>query len=104
MPEQLLIDLALEAVELDDADVIVLAGAPLSGLATKVRDRLPVPLVDCAAAAVKMAEGLVGLRLRKATAGGFRHPGPRDSRGLDEHLARRLAFDPTGPMPGGSTP
>ena len=82
--------------------MIVLAGAPLSGLAAKVRHRLPVPLVDCAAAAVKMAEGLVGLRLKKATAGGFRHPGPRDSIGLDEHLARRFAFDPAVETPGGS--
>ncbi|WP_372836700.1 aspartate/glutamate racemase family protein, partial [Puniceibacterium confluentis] len=51
----LLVGLAMRAVEEDAADVIVLAGAPLSGLAEQVRDRIPVPVIDCAAAALLQA-------------------------------------------------
>lgn len=85
--EPLLIALAHRAVEEDGADVIVLAGAPLAGLAARVRDRLPVPVVDCAAAAVKQAEALVTLNPRKATAGSFRRPDPKPATGLAPKLA-----------------
>jgi Asp/Glu/hydantoin racemase len=89
--EAALIDLANKSVELDGAEVIILAGAPLAGLAAKVADRIPVPLVDQAAAAVKQAESLVTLRPRKATAGGFRRPGAKPSTGLSPALAARIA-------------
>jgi Asp/Glu/hydantoin racemase len=36
----------------DAADVVILAGEPLPGLARRVADRIPVPVVDQAAAAV----------------------------------------------------
>ena len=65
----LLVSLAHEAIERDGADVVILAGAPLAGLAAKVADRIPVPLVDPIQASVKMAEALVALGPRKATAG-----------------------------------
>ena len=57
--EAALVDLANRAVTDDRADVVILAGAPLAGLAGKVCDRVPVPLVDGIQAAVAMAEGLV---------------------------------------------
>src|SRR5476649_800321 len=44
--EQLLVDLANKVVTDKGADVVILAGAPLAGLATKLRDRVPVQLVD----------------------------------------------------------
>ncbi|MEY9317845.1 allantoin racemase [Bradyrhizobium elkanii] len=44
--EELLVALANRAVEQDNADVVILSGAPLAGLAAKVRDRIPVPVVD----------------------------------------------------------
>ena len=65
--EQVLIDLALGTMKNDGADVVILAGAPLAGLANTIRDRVPVPLVDGIQAAVTMAEGLVRLNPRKAT-------------------------------------
>jgi allantoin racemase len=70
--EQVLVDLALRTVKDDAADVVILAGAPLAGLADKVRDRLPVPPVDGIQAAVVVAEGLVRMKPRKAAAGGQR--------------------------------
>lgn len=85
--EQLLVDLANRVVTHNGADVVILAGAPLAGLATKLRERVPVPLVDGIQAAVTMAEGLVRLKPRKATAGTFQRPGPKDSKGLNQALA-----------------
>ena len=73
------------------ADVIVLAGAPLSGLAASVRDRIPVPVVDCAVAAIKQAEALVALHPRKAIAGSFRRPAPKPNTGLPAPLAAWIA-------------
>jgi Asp/Glu/hydantoin racemase len=88
--EDLLVQLAQRSVADDEADVIVLAGAPLAGLAAKVRDRIPVPVVDGVAAATKQAELLAALRPRKASAGTFRRPGAKTSVGLSDALAKRL--------------
>ena len=85
--EQLLVDLANRVVTHNGADVVILAGAPLAGLATKLRERVPVPLVDGIQAAVTMAEGLVRLNPRKATAGTYRRPAAKDSTGLSSALA-----------------
>ena len=87
----LLCDLALQAVQEDGADVIVLAGAPLAGLAQIVRNRLPVPVVDCPQAAVKQLEALVALNPAPATAGSFRRPAAKPSVGLGALLATRIA-------------
>jgi allantoin racemase len=96
--EDLLVELALRAVNEDDADVIILAGAPLAGLAAKVAHRIPVPVVDQVAAAVKMAEALVALRPRKATAGTFRRPPAKPAIGLPDALASRIAHMDASPV------
>jgi len=85
--EDLLVALANRAVEQDDADVVILSGAPLAGLAAKVRDRIPVPVIDPIAAAVRQAETLAVLKPRKAVAGTFRRPDPKPTMGLAEPLA-----------------
>lgn len=85
--EELLVALANRAVEQDQADVVILSGAPLAGLAAKVRDRIAVPVVDPVAAAVRQAETLAVLKPRKAVAGTFRRPDPKLTRGLAEPLA-----------------
>ena len=85
--EAVLIELALRTVTDDAADVVILAGAPLAGLANKIRDRVPVPLVDGIQAAVVMTEGLVRMKPRKATAGTYRRPAAKDSTGLSAALA-----------------
>jgi len=89
--EALLVDLARRAVHEDEADVVVLAGAPLAGLAAKVRDRIPVPVVDCAEAAMKQAEALAALRPRGPESGSFRRPAAKPSTGLHPGLAARIA-------------
>jgi allantoin racemase len=75
------------------ADVVILAGAPLSGLADKLRERAPVPLIDSIQAAVKQAEALVSLRPAKATAGTFARPPAKTMTGVAPALAHR--FDRT---------
>lgn len=72
------------------ADVLIFAGAPLAGLARRVADRLPVPIVDPVAAAVKQAELLVALQPRKATRGAFARPPAKASIGLPEALSNRF--------------
>lgn len=89
--EDLLVELALRSVSQEQADVIVLAGAPLAGLARRVRDRIPVPVVDCVEAAVRQAETLVSLGCRKAEAGSYRRPPAKASTGLSAPLANWIA-------------
>jgi allantoin racemase len=88
--ESLLVELATHAALELEADAVILAGAPLAGLAARIKDRAPVPVVDQMAAAVKQAEALVTLGARKAAAGTFRRPDPKPTIGLPEALAARL--------------
>ena len=88
--EAMLVELCHRTIASTGADVIILGGAPLAGLAEKVRDRIPVPVVDQVQAAVKQAEALVALKPRKATVGTFRRPGPKPTQGIAEALARRI--------------
>jgi Asp/Glu/hydantoin racemase len=88
--ESLLAELAKQtALELE-ADTVILAGAPLAGLAARIRDRVPVPVVDQMAAAVKQAEALVTLGVRKPTVGTFRRPDAKPTIGLPDALAARI--------------
>ena len=84
----LLVDLCARVVAEDEADVIILGGGPLAGLAGRVKDRVPVPLVDCVAAAVRQAEALVALAPRKASVGTFRRPAAKPIAGVSPALAR----------------
>jgi allantoin racemase len=86
--QTLLIEACREAVERDAADVVILGGAPLAGLAAKVAEFVAVPLVDGVAAAVRQAEVLAALRPRKATAGTFRKPDAKAVTGLPAALER----------------
>ncbi len=88
--EAKLVELANRTVTYDQADVVILAGAPLAGLANKIRGKVPVPLVDGIQAALTIAEGLVRLNPRKATAGTFKRPPSKDSKGLAAPLANLI--------------
>lgn len=87
-----LVQLAEACVDEDGADVIVLAGAPLAGLARSLRGRLPVPVVDGVSSAVRHAETLVALQPGRARRGSFAPPPSKPNRGLPpamETLLRR---------------
>lgn len=82
--------LAERAVDEDGADVIVLAGAPLAGLARSLRGQLPVPVVDGVSSAVRHAETLVALQPGTALRGSFAPPPIKPNRGLPPAIARLL--------------
>ncbi|HEX7388400.1 MAG TPA: aspartate/glutamate racemase family protein [Castellaniella sp.] len=86
-----LVALCHEAVRQDNADVIILAGAPLAGLARRVKDRLPVPVVDGVSSAVCHAQTLAQLAPKGATEGSFAQPPVKPNIGLPDALARLLA-------------
>ena len=88
-----LVELAKRSIVEDEADVIVLAGAPLSGLAGLVRDRIPVPVVDGAAAALKQAEALAALGVRKGSAGTYKRPPAKPATGVAPVLVRWIGHE-----------
>ncbi|MDB5733150.1 MAG: Asp/Glu/hydantoin racemase [Variovorax sp.] len=75
-------ELCLRAVEEDGADVIVLAGAPLAGLARSIRKDIPVPLVDGVSSAVRHAETLIALAPGRASRGSYAPPPTKPNQGL----------------------
>jgi Asp/Glu/hydantoin racemase len=79
------------AVREDGAEVIVLAGAPLAGLARALHGQLPVPVVDGVSSAVRHAETLGALQPGKATLGSFAPPPVKPNRGLPDAVVRLLA-------------
>ena len=79
-----------QAVAEDGADVIVLAGAPLAGLARSLRGQLPVPVVDGVSSAVCHAQSLVQLQPGTHQRGSFALPPAKPHRGLPEAIARLL--------------
>lgn len=85
-----LVALAERCVAEDGADVIVLAGAPLAGLARSLRGRLPVPSVDGVSSAVRHAESLAAPQPGKARAGSFAPPPAKPNRGLTPALEALL--------------
>jgi len=74
----------------DRADVVILGGAGLAGLAAKLGDAVDVPLLDGVACAISMAESLARQKPAKARAGAFSPPAPVKSVGLSPALARLL--------------
>jgi Asp/Glu/hydantoin racemase len=79
------------AVEDDGADVIIIAGAPLAGLARAIRADVPVPLVDGVSSAVRHAETLVALAPGRARGGSYAPPPAKPNQGLSPALQALLA-------------
>lgn len=88
-----LIALAELAVTEDHADNLILAGAPLAGLARAVAHRLPVPAFDGVSCAVRQAEALVNLTREQGTCGfdkrqgSFARPPEKPCQGLSPALS-----------------
>jgi Asp/Glu/hydantoin racemase len=81
---------ALKAVETDGAEVVILGGGPIAGLARDVGHRIPVPAIDGVSCAVRLAEALVGLAPRAPSKGSFARPRPKPTRGLSPALAKLI--------------
>jgi allantoin racemase len=65
------------------ADAAIIGGAAFAGLATQLRDRTPIPIVDGVGAAVRLAEALVALAAGKAKSGGYAPLPRRELVGVD---------------------
>ncbi|GAA1270489.1 aspartate/glutamate racemase family protein [Arthrobacter pascens] len=92
-----LLALSRQAVTEDGADVVILAGAPLAGLARELQGQIPVPVVDGISAGIRMAEAVVGLQSGPHRAGAFAPPPMKARRGLSENLDAALASAQTAP-------
>lgn len=85
-----LLALSHQAVTEDGADVVILAGAPLAGLARELRGQIRVPVVDGISAGIRMAEAVVGLGSGPHRAGAFAAPPAKARRGLSANLDAAL--------------
>ncbi len=78
------------AVADGEADSVILGGAGLAGIAAKIAERVPVPVIDAVGAAVKAAEALGNLKPTKAREGSFAMTTPVETVGLSALLAARM--------------
>ena len=93
------LDLAIEqlaeacrvAVHEDGAEVVILGGAALAGLAGRVGAELDVPVICSLDAGLQATLATAALRARIPTSGSLASPPAMASVGLSEALARRLA-------------
>ena len=84
------VEAATRLAEEDGAECVVLCGAAMAGMATRLQPRAPVPLVDGIACGVPLLEMLVRLGPPPATRGSLVRPSGRGSTGLSPALAARL--------------
>jgi len=83
-----LIKSAKKAVEVDGGDVIIFAGAPLSGFKKIVQSEISVPIIDCAEAAVKQAELAIAMNSKMNS---NKKLPPKISTGIETELADYLS-------------
>lgn len=88
---ELIRTLCAQAALEDGADAVILGGAPLTGLASRLDPASPVTLVDPVAAAVGLAEALARAAPRGARSGRFARPPAKASAGLHPPLADWIA-------------
>lgn len=85
-----LMELSRQAVEQDRTDVLILAGAPLAGLARGLAGQLPVPVVDGVSCAVAQAQILHRLQAGPAREGSYARPPAKPNQGLHPGLQALL--------------
>lgn len=81
------IKLGLSAIDKNYADVLVLGGAAFSGMAQRVREHLPVPVISPVPYAITLAETAVLTGWRKPNRGTFAPPGLKQLDGVSSDLA-----------------
>jgi Asp/Glu/hydantoin racemase len=82
--------LCMQAIEQDGADVLIIAGAPLAGLARAIAADIPVPLVDGVSSAVRHAESLVALGSHAPRLGSLAPPPVKPNKGLSPAIQHIL--------------
>lgn len=76
------------AIAEDRAEALCLGCAGMSGLDGELQQRLGVPVIDAVAAAVKMAEALVGLKKHTSKALTYKPPEAKVIKGFPQHMQR----------------
>jgi Asp/Glu/hydantoin racemase len=84
-------ELCKQVVGSDGAEVVIVGGGPLTGLARDLAGDVDVPLLDGVACAVVLAESLVRLAPRPPARGSYARPPGKATRGLSPALARQIA-------------
>jgi allantoin racemase len=74
------------AISEDKAEALCLGCAGMSRLDTELEQRLGIPVIDAVAAAVKLAEAMVGLKKQTSKALTYRHPDPKRIKGFPGHM------------------
>ena len=83
-----LIKSAKLAINIDGGEVVIFAGAPLSGFKKIVQKKISVPVIDCAEAAVKQAESAVVMNQNTI----YKHKlPPKSSIGVDKKLSQLIS-------------
>lgn len=85
--EAVVIEEGQKAVDDDQADVLVLGGAAFAGMAERVADRLPVPVISPVPQAIALAEVTARTGWRKPTKGTFSPPSAKPTQGLGPELS-----------------
>ena len=89
-----LVALAHQAIEQDGADCLIMAGAPLAGLAREVMDQIPVPVLDGVSCAVRQAQMQVLTGNKGRTAGSYAAPPEKPCKGLTSAVAGLIGRQP----------
>jgi len=82
-----LLALIEQAVTLDGADVVILGGAPLAGMAPRLQPSTSAVLIDPIGCAVTLAESMVRITGRSALANRHSKPAAKVASGLPQQLA-----------------
>ncbi len=82
---------AQELAKEDGADVVILCGAAMAGMARQLQPQVEVPLLDGVSCAVPLCETLVRMKLPPPGRGSFATPRDRKTAKLDPVLADRLS-------------
>ena len=87
---RVLADAASVAVREDRADIVILGGAGLAGIAAEIRARVPAPLLCSIEAGFRMAFAQMHLPFSKPLSGDLASPAPISTTGLGASLAARI--------------
>lgn len=82
-------------IDRDRVEVIILLGAVAAGIPRRLKDSIPVPILDCISCGILQAELLVKLDARMPMIGSFAQPpAENDLCGISEAIVRYLSRKP----------
>ena len=88
--EQRVREAAIALSRQEGAECVVLCGAAMAGFARRIKDNVPVPVLDGIACGVPLCEMIVRLQLKVPSVGSIVSPAGRETSGLDPALAALL--------------